>query len=127
MRWAVVMLFAGHKVPPFGAIVFLIGMVVAAPSLVVPVARLFSPILPRLYAREGDLARGNMTRQPGRVAITASTLMIGLATIILMAALISSMGQFVTQIMTDTFTSDLLILPQTIALYRNVVGADENL
>ena len=29
-----------------------------------------------------------MTRQPGRVAITASTLMIGLATLIMMAALV---------------------------------------
>jgi putative ABC transport system permease protein len=102
-------------------------MVIAAPSLVVPVARLFSPVLSLLYAREGDLARGNMTRQPGRVAITASTLMIGLATLIMMAALVDSMGQFVTKIMSDTFTSDLMILPQTIALYGNVIGADESL
>jgi len=44
-----------------------------------------------------------------------------------MVALVNSMGQFVTKIMTDTFTSDLMILPQTIALYGNVVGADESL
>jgi putative ABC transport system permease protein len=53
--------------------------------------------------------------------------MIGLATLIMMAALVNSMGQFVTKLMSDTFTSDLMILPQTIALYGNVVGADENL
>jgi putative ABC transport system permease protein len=127
MALGVVMLVGSVSTTASGALVFLIGMVIATPSLVVPVARLFSPILTLLYAREGDLARGNMTRQPGRVAITASTLMIGLATLIMMAALVNSMSQFVTKLMTDTFTSDLMILPQTIALYGNVIGADESL
>jgi putative ABC transport system permease protein len=127
MALAVVLLIGSAKTTTFGALLFLIGMVVAAPSLVVPVAQLFSPILSLLYAREGDLARSNVTRQPGRVAITASTLMIGLATLIMMAALVSSMSQFITKIMTDTFTSDLMILPQTIGLYGNIIGADESL
>jgi putative ABC transport system permease protein len=127
MLLGVVMLVASVNTTASGALVFLIGMVIAAPSLVVPVAQLFSPILSLLYAREGDLARNNMTRQPGRVAITASTLMIGLATLIMMAALVDSMGQFVTKIMSDTFTSDLMVLPQTIALYGNDIGADESL
>jgi putative ABC transport system permease protein len=127
MALGVLMLVASVKTSVFGALVFLIGMVTAAPSLVMPVAQLFSPILSLLYAREGDLARGNVTRQPGRVAITASTLMIGLATLIMMVSLVNSMSVFITRIMTDTFSSDLMILPQTIALYGTVVGADENL
>lgn len=127
MAIGVLLLVVSTQTTSIGAVLFLVGMVIAAPSLVVPVARLFSPILSLLYAREGDLARGNVTRQPGRVAITASTLMIGLAVLIMMASLVSSMGQFVTRIMTDTFTSDLMILPQTIAVYSNIVGADEGL
>ncbi len=127
MVLGVVLLVGSVSTTASGAIVFLIGMVIATPSLVVPVAQLFSPILSLLYAREGDLARGNMTRQPGRVAITASTLMIGLATLIMIAALVNGFGQFVTKIMNDTFRSDLMILPQTIGVYGNVVGADESL
>src|SRR5262249_33609816 len=124
---AVVLLIGSPRTTVGGAVLFLIGMVVAAPSLVVPLAQLFSPILSVLYAREGDLARSNVTRQPGRGAITASTLMIGLATLIMIASLVSSLGVFVTKIMMDTFNSDLMILPQTIALYGNVIGADESL
>ncbi len=73
---------AGSKGAVGGALLFLIGMVVAAPGLVLPVARLFSPLLTLWFAREGDLARGNLLRQPGRAAITGSTLMIGLAVLI---------------------------------------------
>ncbi len=127
MAFAALMLVAGAKTATLGAFVFLIGMVVAAPSLVVPVAQLFSPILALLYAREGDLARGNMTRQPGRVAITASTLMIGLATLIMMASLVSSLAGFVTTIVAETFNSDLLVLPPTIGVYTSIIGADESL
>jgi putative ABC transport system permease protein len=127
MALAVILLVASPRTTAGGAILFLIGMVIAAPSLVVPVAQLFSPILTLWYAREGDLARSNMARQPGRVAITASTLMIGLATLIMIAAMVNSMGQFVTKITTDTFNSDLLILPPTIGIYTSILGADESL
>ncbi|HVO41407.1 MAG TPA: FtsX-like permease family protein, partial [Aggregatilineales bacterium] len=127
MVLAVVMLVSSARTAALGAIVFLVGMIVAAPALVDPVARLFGPILTLWYAREGDLARGNLTRQPGRVAITASTLMIGLATLVMMVALVTSMGVFVTNMVNHTFTGDIVILPQTLAVYGTVVGADSTL
>jgi putative ABC transport system permease protein len=102
-------------------------MLVAAPALVVPVARLFSPLLTLWYAREGDIARGNMIRQPGRAAITASTLMIGLATLILIVSILKSMNGMVTSLVDRNFTSDLMLLPPTVALYGSVVGGDESL
>ena len=72
MVLAVVLLLTGSKGAVGGAVLFLIGMVIAAPGLVMPVARLFSPLLSLWFAREGDLARGNLVRQPGRAAITAA-------------------------------------------------------
>ena len=124
---AVAMLASGSKGAVGGAMVFLIGMLVAAPGLVIPAARLFSPLLTLWFAREGDLARGNLMRQPGRAAITGSTLMIGLAVIVLMAATVSALGDLVQNLANHNFSSDIMLLPPSIGVYTNVVGADENL
>ncbi len=127
MVLSVVLLLVGSRGAVGGAVLFLVGMVIAAPGLVIPMARLFSPLLTLWFAREGDLARGNLVRQPGRAAITASTLMIGLATLVLMAALVTALGDLVTNLANRNFSSDVILLPQSIAVYDNVIGADENL
>jgi putative ABC transport system permease protein len=127
MVLALAMLFAGGQTAVGGAIVFLVGLVVAAPGLIIPVARLFSPLLTLWFAREGDLARGNLQRQPGRAAITASTLMIGLAVLILMAALVLSLGVLVNTLADRNFASDVFITPPSIGVYSNVLGADASL
>jgi putative ABC transport system permease protein len=127
MGIATVLLVSSQGTAPGGAVLFLVGMLLAAPGLVIPLARLFSPLLSLWFAREGDLAQGNLTREPGRAAITASTLMIGLASLIMIFALVSSMGKFVTDLTNRTFASDIAILPPSIAVYQNVVGADESL
>lgn len=124
---AAILLVSSQGTAPGGAVLFLVGMLLAAPGLVIPLARLFSPLLSLWFAREGDLAQGNLTREPGRAAITASTLMIGLASLIMIFALVSSMGKFVTDLTNRTFASDIAILPPSIAVYQNVVGADESL
>jgi len=127
MVFAALLLLSGGQRAPGGAMLFLIGMVVAAPGLVIPAARLFSPLLTLWFAREGDLARGNLVRQPGRAAITGSTLMIGLAILILMAATVSALGGLVENLANRNFSSDIVLMPQTLGIYTNVVGADANL
>ena len=104
---AALMLLASDQSAPVGAVLFLIGVVIAGPGLVVPAARLFNPLLTLWFAREGDLARGNLIRQPGRAAITASTLMIGLATFIMVAALVSGLTRFVGDLVDSSFSSDI--------------------
>jgi putative ABC transport system permease protein len=107
-----------------GAIVFLVGAVAAAPGLVLPASRLFQPLLTLWFSREGDIARGNMTRQPGRAAITASTLMIGLATFILMAAVVNSFSDLIDRLLDGFFVNDVVIMPNAIGSYSSIVGAD---
>jgi putative ABC transport system permease protein len=124
---SIVLLLSGSTGAVGGALLFLIGMVVAAPGLVIPAARLFSPLLTLWFAREGDLARGNMVRQPGRAAITGSTLMIGVATLVLMAAVVNGIVGLFQTLTEGSFSSDLLVLPQSIAVYDNVIGADATL
>ncbi|MCC6612375.1 MAG: ABC transporter permease [Anaerolineae bacterium] len=127
MILGVLLLLTGKQGAAGGAILFLMGMVVAAPGLVIPVARLISPLLSLGFAREGDIARGNLVRQPGRAAITGSTLMIGLATLVMIAALVLSFAALINSLADANFSSDLILLPQSIAVYDTVVGADENL
>jgi putative ABC transport system permease protein len=95
--------------------------------LVIPAARLFSPLLTLWFAREGDLARGNMMRQPGRAAITGSTLMIGVAVLVMIAAITTGIVSLFTDLTEGSFSNDLVVLPQSIAVYNNVIGADEEL
>jgi putative ABC transport system permease protein len=121
---AVIMFLSSSTGAIGGAVLFLIGMVIAAPGLVIPAARLFSPLLTLWFAREGDLARGNMVRQPGRAAITGSTLMIGVATFVLMAAVVTGIVSLFRTLTVGSFSSDLLVLPQSVAVYNNVIGAD---
>lgn len=127
MLLAVLLLLTGNQGAAGGAVLFLMGMVVTAPALVIPVARLISPLLSFGFAREGDIARSNLVRQPGRAAITASTLMIGLATLVMIAAMVLSFASLINSLADVNFSSDLILLPQSIAVYDNVIGADENL
>lgn len=127
MAVAALMLIGSEKSAPMGAVLFLVGAVIAGPGLVVPVARLLNPLLTVWFAREGDLARSNLIRQPGRAAITASTLMIGLATFIMVAALTSGLTQFTGDLVESSFASDVMLVPPAIATYGSLVGADETL
>ncbi len=124
---AALMLVASQKTAGAGALLFLVGMVVAILGLVTPLASLLSPILNLWFNREADLARGNMVRQPGRAAITASTLMIGLAVFIVLWTTAGSLNEYVLGMLNKNFTSDLLLVPQTIGIYGSDIGADESL
>jgi len=124
---AIALLVSGSSGAIAGALLFLVGMVIAAPGLVLPAARLFGPLVTLWFAREGDLSRGNVARQPGRAAITASTLMIGVATVVMMAALVNSMMGLASDLTRETFASDVLVVPQSVAVYNNVLGAGEGL
>jgi putative ABC transport system permease protein len=127
MLVSVLMLVAGAKTAAGGAMLFLIGMMIAAPGLVIPAARLFSPLLTLWFAREGDLARSNLVRQPGRAAITGSTLMIGLAVLVLAAALVSAFTGLLENLAGRSFSSDILLTPQSVGIYSGVIGADDSL
>ncbi|MCX8024710.1 MAG: hypothetical protein N3A60_05870, partial [Thermanaerothrix sp.] len=61
-----------------GAILFVSALILMAPALINPIAVLFGNLLALLFARNGtaQLAEGNLSRQPGRATVTASTTMI---------------------------------------------------
>ena len=62
-----------------GAVALFIGTAMLSPMLVPPLAGLAGAPLVRLRGLPGQLARENAVRNPGRTAVTAAALMIGLA------------------------------------------------
>jgi putative ABC transport system permease protein len=112
-----------------GGLLFLIGLVLVAPALVKPIARIFGALLALIFAREGtgELAQGNLTRQPSRAAITASATMIGLAIIVGAGGMMFSMVGTVMDMFDRTLGSDYLLIPPSVAVWKGDVGASASL
>jgi len=105
-----------------GAVLFLAGLVVLAPGLVEPLARLFEPGLLLAFAREGLIAQGNVRRQPGRASVTASAIMIGLAIIVAVSGLLSSIETTFLGYLDRSLAADIFLLPPSLGLWGADVG-----
>ncbi len=112
-----------------GGVLFIVGLILAAPGLVNPIANLFGRLLSVVYARSGvlQLSEGNLSRQPTRTAITASTTLIAMAILVMAASLISSMVTGFEQVIRKNLGSDFLLLPPSVSLWGSDVGADSSL
>jgi putative ABC transport system permease protein len=112
-----------------GGVALLVGLVLVAPALIRPIAVVFGGLLTILFATEGTgtLAEGNLTRQTSRAAVTASAIMIGIAIIVALGGMISSLNDFTAGIMQKTLGSDYLLVPPSIATWAGNVGASRGL
>ncbi len=127
---ALAILFAGNtQTVGGGALLFLFGLVLIAPAVIRPVSLLFGAIIGRLFAREGTgyLAQGNMTRQPTRVAVTASTILVALAIIVAGGELAVSINNGFTGVLRKSLGSDYLFIPPAVAVWGNNVGANQSM
>ena len=108
-----------------GALAFLSGLILAAPALLRPIAFVFGRLTAWLYARQGtgDLAQGNLTRQPARVTITASATMIGLAIVVALGGMTSSLNSMMGSLLHKSLGSDYLFVPPSIAVWNSDMGA----
>jgi len=109
-----------------GGIMFLVGLVLIAPAMVRPFASLLGKFTAWATVKQGigGLAQSNLTRQPSRVAVTASASMLGLAVIVAAGGLVSSMGGTIFDWMRYSFGSDYLFVPPSIGIWSGNVGAE---
>ena len=109
-----------------GGILFLVGLVLVAPALVRPLASLLGKLTAWATVRQGigNLAQSNLTRQPSRVAVTASASMLALAVIVAAGGLISSLFGTTFDMIRYSLGSDYLFVPPSIGLWGNNVGAN---
>ncbi len=108
-----------------GGILFLVGLVLVAPAAVRPFADLFGKATAWATLRQGigGLAQSNLTRQPARVAVTASASMLALAVIVAAGGLVSSLGGTLFDMLRYNLGSDYLFIPPSIGLWGSNLGA----
>jgi putative ABC transport system permease protein len=92
-----------------GAVLAVLGLLVAAPVATRPVVRVVAWPFVLLGGVMGTLARQNALRVPRRTAATASALMVGLALVAGISVLASSVKASVTEGVTNELTSDFVL------------------
>ncbi len=111
------------SVASFSTLLFLVGLILVIPVLVRPIANTFGWLIALIFARQGNLAQGNLNRQPGRAAITASAMMIGLAVTIAMIGLVTSVFNGFLKYLDKSLGSDYLLMPSSLVLSGGNLGA----
>jgi putative ABC transport system permease protein len=108
-----------------GGLLFLVGLVLVAPTLVTPLAGMFGRLIAAIYARQGigEIACGNIKRQSMRTAVTASSTMLGLAVIVAAGGLLSSLTVPLNELMQKNMGSDYLFVPPAISVWSSDIGA----
>jgi putative ABC transport system permease protein len=79
-----------------------------------------------LYARQGTglLAQSNLTRQPTRVAVTASATMLGLAVLVAAGGLVNSLTGIMGDVIHKSLGSDYLFIPPSVSVWGGNLGSD---
>ena len=111
-----------------GGLLFLLGLILAAPALLRPIAFVFGRLTALLYARQGtgDLAQGNLTRQPSRVTITASATMIGLAIVVALGGMTTSLSGMMSNALHKSLGCDYLFIPPSVSIWNSDMGSGSN-
>ncbi|MCL6430501.1 MAG: ABC transporter permease [Anaerolineae bacterium] len=110
-----------------GAVLFLAGLVLVGPVLVRPIAGVFGRLLELVLAQEGRIAEGNLARQPGRAAITASAMTIGLAILVALGGMTTSLESGLFRYIDQSLGADYLLMPHSMVLGGGNVGAGPEL
>jgi putative ABC transport system permease protein len=106
-----------------GMVLVLVGLIWMAPALIRPFARVLDPLTRLVFSREGTLAEGNLQRQPGRAAVTASAVMIALAIIVALSGMVTSFNVIIRDYVNRSLGADVLLIPPALALWSSDVGA----
>ena len=92
-----------------GAVATLFGVSMVSPKLVRPLASICGWPLERLRGLTGRLARENAVRKPGRTAVTAGALMIGLAVVVFVTVFAAGISASVGNAIDRNFQGDLVL------------------
>jgi putative ABC transport system permease protein len=93
-----------------------LGVTLAAPLAVRPLVSVFARPLRILGRVQGKIASDNAARAPGRTALTASAVMVGLALVVVFGAFSSSIVNTVHRAVDRQFQSDYVIGPRNLLL-----------
>lgn len=123
---ALLVLLARHiALTGLGGVLFFLGLILVAPGLIRPVSTLFARVTEALFAHQGagQLAAGNLTRQPVRAAVTASSTMIGIAVVLMATSIVVSLSQGFTSVLKKSLGSDFILVPPSVMVWGSNLGA----
>jgi putative ABC transport system permease protein len=92
-----------------GAVATLFGVSMFSPRLVRPLASAIGWPLERLRGLTGRLARENAVRKPGRTAVTAGALMIGLAVVVFVTVFAAGISASIGNAIDRNFQGDIVL------------------
>ena len=92
-----------------GAVIIVLAVSIFSPRLVPPLAAISGWPLERIRRLLGRLARENAQRNPGRTAVTAAALMIGLALVTFVTVFAAGLKSSVAQVVDESFAGGLII------------------
>jgi putative ABC transport system permease protein len=92
-----------------GAVATLFGVSMFSPRLVRPLASVTGWPLERLRGLTGRLARENSVRKPGRTAVTAAALMIGLAVVVFVTVFAAGISASIGNAIDRNFQGDVVL------------------
>src|SRR5829696_9647391 len=105
-----------------GILALFLGVALAAPHLVKPLARFVGAPARRSGGIAGDLASSNSVRNPSRTASTAAALMVGLTLVTLVAVLGAGLRSTVESAVTDQVTAAYILDGNDGALFEAAEG-----
>jgi len=125
---------AGMPVFGLGLVAALVGVIIALPVAVRPLASAIGTPL-RLRGLPGELAKQNATRNAKRTSATAAALMVGLALVVSMGVFASSLKASFGDVLSDQVDADLYVVtssaqapgysPSVLGAVQDVEGVDQ--
>ena len=125
---------ADFKIFGLGLLASLVGVMIALPILVRPLASAIAAPL-KLRGMPGELAKQNATRNPRRTSATAAALMIGLTLVVSMGVFASSLKASFGDVLSEQTNADLYVAtssaqapgfsPEVINAVKAVPGVDQ--
>lgn len=94
-----------------GAALLFIGLAILSAAFARPLGRVLGAPIRAAFGTIGRLATENAVRNPGRTAVTSAALMIGVALMVFVTILASSLEATTNQLIEDTFKTDLVVQP----------------
>ena len=94
-----------------GAGFLFIGLAVLSAAFARPLGRTLGRPIRAAFGTIGRLATENAVRNPGRTAVTSAALMVGVALMVFVTILASSLAATADQLIEDTFKTDLVVQP----------------
>jgi putative ABC transport system permease protein len=98
----------------FGILIVMIGIWIASAFLARPVVRVLGAPLIRPFGTAGGLARSNAMRNPRRTAVTATTLMIGLAIVATLSVMAASTKASIASVVDQNLGADYVLTSSSI-------------